>query len=113
MTFSTARVTDASTFSAGAAAQHGVVVLVGGLRRQVPTDQHVRRLVIDVHQRCSFALLRPTTRAQRDPRGRLREVPARNTVKTHVVSIYRKLAAADRSEAVARARELGLVTSDT
>lgn len=34
---------------------------------------------------------------------------SRNTVKTHVVSIYRKLAVTDRSEAVARARELGLL----
>ncbi len=38
---------------------------------------------------------------------------SRNTVKTHVVSIYRKLASTDRSEAVARARELGLLTSET
>jgi ATP/maltotriose-dependent transcriptional regulator MalT len=36
----------------------------------------------------------------------------RNTVKTHVVSIYRKLAATDRSEAVDRARELGLLTTE-
>jgi LuxR family maltose regulon positive regulatory protein len=33
----------------------------------------------------------------------------RNTVKTHVRTIYRKLGAADRSEAVARAREGGLL----
>ena len=34
---------------------------------------------------------------------------SRNTVKTHTVSIYRKLAVTGRSEAVARAIELGLV----
>ena len=38
---------------------------------------------------------------------------SRNTVKTHVVSIYRKLAATDRSEAVARAQELGLLSTET
>ena len=32
-----------------------------------------------------------------------------NTVKTHLKSIYRKLAAAHRSEAVRRARQLGLI----
>jgi len=37
---------------------------------------------------------------------------SRNTVKTHVVSIYRKLGATDRSEAVGRARELGLLTTE-
>lgn len=34
---------------------------------------------------------------------------SRNTVKTHLRAIYRKLGAASRSEAVARARELGLL----
>ena len=34
---------------------------------------------------------------------------SRNTVKTHTVSIYRKLEVASRSEAVARGRELGLL----
>lgn len=34
-----------------------------------------------------------------------------NTVKTHTSSIYRKLNVSSRSEAVARARELGLITS--
>jgi LuxR family maltose regulon positive regulatory protein len=33
-----------------------------------------------------------------------------NTVRTHVTHIYRKLGAHSRSEAVARARELGLLT---
>jgi DNA-binding CsgD family transcriptional regulator len=32
-----------------------------------------------------------------------------NTVKTHLRSIYRKLSAAHRSEAVRRARQLGLI----
>jgi LuxR family transcriptional regulator, maltose regulon positive regulatory protein len=32
-----------------------------------------------------------------------------NTVRTHIRHIYAKLAAHDRSEAVARARELGLI----
>jgi len=32
-----------------------------------------------------------------------------NTAKTHAVSIYRKLGAASRSQAVTRARELGLL----
>ena len=32
-----------------------------------------------------------------------------NTVKSHAKSIFRKLDASDRSEAVARARELGLI----
>ena len=32
-----------------------------------------------------------------------------NTVRTHVTHIYRKLGAHSRSEAVARARELGLL----
>jgi LuxR family maltose regulon positive regulatory protein len=32
-----------------------------------------------------------------------------NTIKTHEASIYRKLNAADRREAVRRARELGLL----
>jgi LuxR family maltose regulon positive regulatory protein len=32
-----------------------------------------------------------------------------NTVKTHIKSIYRKLAAARRGEAVRRARQLGLI----
>jgi LuxR family maltose regulon positive regulatory protein len=34
---------------------------------------------------------------------------SQNTVKTHVRSIYRKLAASSRADAVARARELGLL----
>ena len=34
---------------------------------------------------------------------------SRNTVKTHTVSIYRKLEVASRSEAVARGRGLGLL----
>jgi LuxR family maltose regulon positive regulatory protein len=32
-----------------------------------------------------------------------------NTVKTQAVSVYRKLGAASRSQAVARSRELGLL----
>ena len=36
---------------------------------------------------------------------------SRNTVKTHTLSIYRKLFVSGRSEAVDRARELGLLTS--
>ena len=32
-----------------------------------------------------------------------------NTAKTHAVSIYRKLGAGSRGQAVARARELGLL----
>jgi LuxR family maltose regulon positive regulatory protein len=34
---------------------------------------------------------------------------SRNTVKTQAISVYRKLNASSRSEAIARARELGLV----
>jgi LuxR family maltose regulon positive regulatory protein len=34
---------------------------------------------------------------------------SRNTVKTHTMSIYRKLAVSGRSEAVERARQLGLL----
>jgi LuxR family maltose regulon positive regulatory protein len=34
---------------------------------------------------------------------------SQNTVKTHVRSIYRKLAVSSRADAVARARELGLL----
>jgi LuxR family transcriptional regulator, maltose regulon positive regulatory protein len=34
---------------------------------------------------------------------------SRNTVKTHTLSIYRKLGASGRSEAVERAGELGLL----
>jgi LuxR family transcriptional regulator, maltose regulon positive regulatory protein len=36
---------------------------------------------------------------------------SRNTVKTHAISIYRKLGVSSRGEAVSRARELGLITS--
>lgn len=36
-------------------------------------------------------------------------VVARGTVKAHTASIYRKLEAANRTEAVARARDLGLL----
>jgi DNA-binding CsgD family transcriptional regulator len=35
---------------------------------------------------------------------------SRNTVKTHTLSIYRKLGVSGRSEAIARAEELGLIT---
>jgi len=34
---------------------------------------------------------------------------SRNTVKTQAISVYRKLNVSSRSEAIARARELGLV----
>jgi LuxR family transcriptional regulator, maltose regulon positive regulatory protein len=34
---------------------------------------------------------------------------SRNTVKTHVISIYRKLGVSSRSEAMQRVRELGLL----
>jgi LuxR family maltose regulon positive regulatory protein len=49
--------------------------------------------------------------------GSLREIAASlylslNTVKTHSRSIYRKLGASSRQEAVARARELGLLASE-
>jgi LuxR family transcriptional regulator, maltose regulon positive regulatory protein len=37
---------------------------------------------------------------------------SRNTVKTHTLSIYRKLYVSGRSEAVERARELGLLDGD-
>jgi LuxR family transcriptional regulator, maltose regulon positive regulatory protein len=37
---------------------------------------------------------------------------SRNTVKTQAISVYRKLDVASRSQAVARARELGLLSSD-
>ncbi len=36
---------------------------------------------------------------------------SRNTVKSHAVSIYRKLGVSSRSDAVVRARELGLITT--
>ena len=47
---------------------------------------------------------------------RLREIGkrlsvSRETVRTHTRDIYRKLAAHSRTEAVARARELGLLRS--
>jgi LuxR family maltose regulon positive regulatory protein len=47
----------------------------------------------------------------------LREIAATlylslNTIKTHSRSIYRKLGAASREEAVARGRELGLLEED-
>jgi len=35
--------------------------------------------------------------------------PSRNTVKAHAIAIYRKLECSRRSDAVARARELGLL----
>jgi LuxR family transcriptional regulator, maltose regulon positive regulatory protein len=35
---------------------------------------------------------------------------SRNTVKTHVGAVYRKLQASSRTEAVTRARELGLLS---
>jgi LuxR family maltose regulon positive regulatory protein len=38
---------------------------------------------------------------------------SRNTVKTQAISIYRKLGASSRSEAIARASELGLVGGST
>jgi LuxR family maltose regulon positive regulatory protein len=38
---------------------------------------------------------------------------SRNTVKTQAISVYRKLGVCSRSEAVARARELGLVEPAT
>jgi LuxR family maltose regulon positive regulatory protein len=37
---------------------------------------------------------------------------SRNTVKTHVKSLYRKLEVSSRADAVARARELGLLGRD-
>ena len=39
------------------------------------------------------------------------QVLSPNTVKTQAISIYRKLGASSRSDAVARARELGLLDS--
>ena len=36
---------------------------------------------------------------------------SRNTVKTHVAAVYQKLHAATRTEAVSRARELGLLSA--
>jgi LuxR family maltose regulon positive regulatory protein len=38
---------------------------------------------------------------------------SRNTIKTQAISVYRKLGVSSRSEAVARARELGLVEAAT
>jgi LuxR family transcriptional regulator, maltose regulon positive regulatory protein len=37
---------------------------------------------------------------------------SRNTVKTHTISLYRKLGVSSRSAAVARIRELGLSVYD-
>ena len=37
----------------------------------------------------------------------------RNTIKSQVVAVYRKLGVSTRGEAVARARELGLLESDS
>ena len=37
---------------------------------------------------------------------------SRNTVKTQAISVYRKLDASSRSDAIARAVELGLVDAD-
>ena len=36
---------------------------------------------------------------------------SRNTVKTHAISIYRKLGVSSRADAVARAGELGLIAA--
>ena len=49
---------------------------------------------------------RPISRSSRSPRL---HVLSPNTVKTQAISIYRKLGASSRSDAVARARELGLL----
>jgi LuxR family maltose regulon positive regulatory protein len=38
-----------------------------------------------------------------------RQFISRNTVKTHALSIYRKLGASSRSDAVRRAQEIGLI----
>ena len=38
---------------------------------------------------------------------------SRNTVKTQAISVYRKLNASSRSEAIARARDLGLVDASS
>ena len=51
--------------------------------------------------------LLPSRRSQREIAAAL--VVSPNTVKTHTRGIYNKLAASTREEAVARARELGLL----
>jgi LuxR family maltose regulon positive regulatory protein len=57
-------------------------------------------------ERAILALL-PGPRAQREIAGELFVTP--NTLKTHLRSIYRKLGAASRTEAVSRARTRGLL----
>jgi LuxR family maltose regulon positive regulatory protein len=56
-----------------------------------------------------LAVLRllPTGLSQREIGDRL--YVSMNTVKTHLRNVYRKLDAATRADAVARARELGLL----
>ena len=58
--------TTTAPHEAGAAVQDGLVVLVGGLRRQVAADQDVGGLVVDVHRRAPRVL----SRTGRGPPGR-------------------------------------------
>ena len=57
----------------------------------------------------SFGCFRTSPRTSRSRRSQARLFISRNTVKTEAVSIYRKLTASSRSEAIERAVEVGLL----
>jgi LuxR family transcriptional regulator, maltose regulon positive regulatory protein len=85
-------------------AASAVAGLEGSVRRRAPSE-----LPRDELSERELAVLRlvPTRLSQREIGASL--YFSVNTVKTHTKSIFRKLGVSTRAEAVARARELGLV----
>jgi LuxR family maltose regulon positive regulatory protein len=80
-----------------------------GLLSPERTRRPVRAVALQQLTERELAVLRllPSRRSQREIAAAL--VVSPNTVKTHTRGIYNKLAASTRAEAVARARELGLL----
>ncbi|HEV2091766.1 MAG TPA: response regulator transcription factor [Rubrobacter sp.] len=91
----------------------GLSEKAGGARREAPAEGSVRRPPAEHLTRRELEVLGLMAQGRTNPQIARELVIARPTAKTHVERVIRKLGVSDRTQAVVRAIDLGLVGTET